>query len=129
MVVHHKITSYYPRGNAQVKIMNKILIALLTKICELKRNDWEHKLHATLWAYRPGLKTFTGQAPFQFTYGIEIVMTTQYVVPSLRIVVTKRMGDVESNNRRLTTLENLTEARKIVIHAMIIENMRKRKMV
>jgi len=56
-------------------------------------------------------------------------MTTQYVVPSLRIVVTKRMGDVESNNRRLTTLENLTEARKIVIHAMIIENMRKRKMV
>ena len=70
LVVHHKSTPYYPRGNGQAKIKNKLLSAILTKICEVKRNDWEHKLHATLWAYKTTFKTSNGHNPFQLTYGM-----------------------------------------------------------
>jgi len=76
MIVGRKSTPYYPRGNEQVKSTNKVLSTILTKICEVKRNDWEHNLHATLWAYMTTFKTSTGQTPFQLTYGMEEVMPT-----------------------------------------------------
>jgi hypothetical protein len=37
-----------------------------------------------------------------------------------------RLGDVESHSRRLTTLEKLTKSRQLVIHAMTVENMRRK---
>jgi len=54
---------------------------------------------------------------------MEAIMSTEYVVPSLRIVVEEGLGDVESHNRRLITKEKLMEARQLVIHAMTIEKM------
>ena len=58
-IVHRKSTPYYPRGNGQVESTNKVLSTILTKICEVKRNDWEHKLYVALWAYRTAFKTST----------------------------------------------------------------------
>lgn len=63
MIIHMKSTPYYPRGNGQDESTNKILSGILTKICEVKRIDWESKLHSTLWAYRTAYKTSTGQNP------------------------------------------------------------------
>jgi len=48
------------------------------------------------------------------------------VVLSFIIVVIERLGDVESHNRRIGTLEKLTEARQLVIHAIPIEKMRRK---
>jgi len=87
LIVHRKRTPNYPSGNGQAEITNKILSTILTKICEVKRNDWEHKLHATLWAYRTAFKTSIGQTPFQVAYGMKVVMPTQYVLLSLRISI------------------------------------------
>jgi hypothetical protein len=111
MVIHRKSTPYYPRGNGQAESTNKILSGILTKICEVKRTDWESKLHATIWAYRTTYKTSAGQTPFQLVYGLEVVVPVEYIIPSLRIAVQERLGDVESHYRRLLALEKLTEAR------------------
>jgi len=51
MVIHRKSTPYYPRANGQAVSTNMILSEILTKICEVKRTDWESKLRSTLWAY------------------------------------------------------------------------------
>ena len=110
MIIHRKSTPYYPRGNGQVESTNKILSGILTKICEVKRTDWETKLHSTLWAYRTTYKTSTGKTPFQLVYGLEVVMLAEFVVPSLRIAVQERLGDVESHTRRLVALEKLIES-------------------
>ena len=60
MVIHLKSTPYYLRGNGQVESTNKILTGILTKICEVKRTDWESKLHTPLWDYRTTYKTSAG---------------------------------------------------------------------
>jgi len=49
-------------------------------------------------------------------HGMEAVIPTEYVVPSLMILVEERLGDVEPHGRRITTLEKLTKARQLAIH-------------
>jgi hypothetical protein len=126
MIIHRKSTPYYPRGNGQAESTNKILSGILTKICEVKRTDWESKLHSALWAYRTAYKTSTGQTPFQLVYGIEAVIPAEYVTPSLRIAIQERLGDAESLGRRLLTLERLSESRQLAIHAMAVEKQRRK---
>jgi len=126
LVVHRGSTPYYPRGNGQPESTNKVLRTILTKICEFKRNDSEHKLHAALWAYRTAYKTSTGQIPFQLTYGMEVVMPTEYVLPSLRITIEEKLSDEESLRKILTTVEKLSQARQLTIHAMRVEKMRRK---
>lgn len=53
-------------------------------------------------------------------------MHAEYVIPSLRIVVQERLGDVESLNRRLLALEKLIESRQLAIHAMAVEKQRRK---
>ena len=125
LVVHRRRTPYYPRGNGQAESKNKVLGSIMTKICEVKRNDWEHKLHVALWAYRTAYKTSTCQTPFQLAYGMEVVMPVEYVLPSLRIAIEEKLSDEESLKRRLTSLEKLSKARQLAIHAMRVEKMRR----
>ena len=53
-------------------------------------------------------------------------MPAEYVLPSLRIAIEERLGDEESHKKRLTTLERLSEARQLAIHAMMVEKMRRK---
>jgi hypothetical protein len=126
LIIHRKSTPYYPRANGQAESTNKVLSSILTKICEVKRNDWEHKLHSALWAYRTAFKTTTGQTPFQLACGMEAVMPAEYVLPSLRIAIDERLNEEESIRRRLISLEKLSEARQLAIHAMTVEKMRRK---
>ena len=47
-------------------------------------------------------------------------------MPSLRIVIEEKLSDEESLRKRLTTLEKLSEARQLAIHAMRVEKMRRK---
>ena len=67
----------------------------LTKVCNTRRDDWEHKIFAVLWAYRKTCKKLTGHKPFKFIYGHEAVMHMEYIVPSLRVAVLMEMTDVD----------------------------------
>ena len=53
-------------------------------------------------------------------------MPSKFVVPSLRIVVQERLGDVESNTKRLLALEKLTKNRQLAIYVMIVEKRRRK---
>lgn len=57
-----------------------------------------------MWAYRTTLKDSTGHTPFKLVYGLEVVVLAEYTIPSLRIVVSERLGDVESQQLALHAL-------------------------
>ena len=45
MVIHKKFASYHPQANGQAKSTNKILKAVLTKIMNDAKMDWELKIY------------------------------------------------------------------------------------
>ena len=104
------------------KSTNKVICNILRKICEVGITNWQDKLNATLWAYRTTHKNSTGHTPFKLVYGLEVVVLTEYIVPNLRIIVSERLGDVESNFSRLVTLEKLSESRQLALHALDAKN-------
>ena len=42
---------------------------------------------SNLWVYRTSVKTATGFTPFQLAYGLEVVLSIECEIPSLKIAV------------------------------------------
>ena len=95
--------------NCVIREFNTIIENALTKICNLERDDWDHKIHAVLWAYCTTYKRLTGKTPFRLFYGQEYFMSMEYMVPYLRIVVITKMIDVGVVKERLLELVQLEE--------------------
>jgi len=122
MIIHNlKSTPYYHRGNGQAKSIDNILRGILIKIYEVKRTDWESKLHYAFWAYQTTYKTSNGKTPFQLAYRLEVVMPIGFMLPTLHIVVKKRLVDIDSHTKMLVSLENLTKVRMLTIYAMVVQ--------
>ena len=47
--------------------------------------DWHIILSETLWAYRTSKRGSTGVSPYSLTYGQDVVILMEVVVPSLRV--------------------------------------------
>ena len=58
-----------------------MLIGILEKMLEKNTRDWHRILSKTLWAYRSSI----GVRPFSLTYGQDVVLQMELIVPSLRI--------------------------------------------
>jgi hypothetical protein len=50
MILHHKSIAYYLHGNWQVKLTNKTLVKILTKLVNANWTKWDVVLVTTIWA-------------------------------------------------------------------------------
>jgi transposase InsO family protein len=91
-VVHRRSLVYYPQGNSLAESTNKTLQTILWKIVDANTTDWDLKLHSTLWAYRTSYKTSIRSTLFRMAFGLEAVMPTEFIVPSLRIQSESRLN-------------------------------------
>jgi hypothetical protein len=109
--VVHRSTVYYPRGNGLAESTNKTLQMILQKIVEANRTDWDRKLHSALWSYRTSYKTSIRSTPFRMAFGLQAVMPTEFIVPSLRIQLEHKLNESESEHARVEQLLRLEEER------------------
>jgi len=76
---------YYPQGNGQAEIMNKIIKKIMAKTIKKNGRDMHDQLPYALWAYRTSKRTTTSAAPYSLMYGDEEVIPLEIEIPSLRI--------------------------------------------
>ena len=75
---------------------------MLTKVFNDQQSDGDLCIPTVLWAYQMTCEKLTGQTPFRLVYGVEVVMSMEYIMPSLCIVVLIGMMDCEALEERLT---------------------------
>lgn len=84
---------------------------ILRKTVAYNQRDWDKKLYSALWAYNATYKTSTNHTPYFLVYGQECVLPIEIELPSLRFAMVHDLGERESVQQRLTTLEDLDEHR------------------
>jgi len=106
-VKHRRVTPYYPQANDMVEKTNGILTRIIAKVILDKQCTWDDHVGEALWAYRTAYKTVTGYTPFQLVFGFEAVIPIELEIPSLRLAIQHGLGDTESLEARLISIERL----------------------
>jgi hypothetical protein len=108
---HENSTPYYPQANGQVEAINKVLITMLRRIIGIHKTSWHTMLFSALWAYRTSVKSATGFTPFQLVYGIEVVLSIECEIPSLKLAI-ELLPNTSAEEERLLYLMQLDETRR-----------------
>ncbi|XP_026435203.1 uncharacterized protein LOC113332920 [Papaver somniferum] len=77
-------TPLYPQRNGQAEATNKTLADILKKKLDGHHKGWCEQLHNTLWAYNTTRREATGMSPFCLTYGVEVVLPTEVIIPTTK---------------------------------------------
>ena len=85
-IKHRKSTPCYPQGNGQVKVTNRVLLRILSKMVHEYEGGWIEHLLKTLWAYQSSRKITTRLLPFSLIYGIKAISLVELLVPTPRVV-------------------------------------------
>jgi hypothetical protein len=105
---HENSTPYYPQSNDQVEVINKVIITMLRRIIGIHKTSWHTMLFSTLWTYWTSVKSSTGFIPFQLVYGIEVVLSIECEIPSLKLVI-ELLPNTSTKEERLLYLMQLDE--------------------
>ena len=72
--------------NEVIEATNKNIKRTMRNMVETSR-DWSKKLHFALWAYRTSFRTSTGATPYSLVYGMEVVLSIEIEMGSLRVAL------------------------------------------
>ncbi len=111
MMSHHKLTTYYPKGNGQAKLANKTLGKLLTKLVNAYQTNWDVMLVTALWAYWTANKVTTQYTPFKLVYGIQLITPVEFAIPTKKI---HNLSRDDLDNAIRVKMENLVDWMELV---------------
>jgi len=69
-----RTASYHPQSDGQVERFNLTLIAMLTKLCEERKKNWDDHLPYVMCAYRSTIQENTRSSPNRMTLCREIML-------------------------------------------------------
>ena len=64
-----------------------------------------------LWAYRTSFRTFTRATPYSLVYGMEVVLSVETEMGSLRVTLQQQISKIEWAQARFDQLNLLDEKR------------------
>lgn len=99
----------YPQGNGQAEKTNRTIFDGVKRRLECRRGKWHQELQHVLWAYRTTRRKPTSESPYALTYGMEAVIPTKNILPTLRTLTVER-GD--NDGRIAENLDLLEEKRE-----------------
>ncbi|XP_017984296.1 PREDICTED: uncharacterized protein LOC108663596 [Theobroma cacao] len=109
-IKHHNWTTYRPKMNGAVEVVNKNIKKIVEKMTEVYK-DWHNKLHFALHSYRTFMRTSMGATPYSLVYGIEAVLPIEVEIPSLRVLMETELEDAEWTLSRYEQLNLIEEKR------------------
>ncbi|XP_016681333.2 uncharacterized protein [Gossypium hirsutum] len=110
-IKHHNSSPYRPKMNGAVEAANKNIKRIIGKMTETYK-DWHEKLPFALYAYRTSVRTSTRATPFSLVYGMEVVLSIEVEIPSLRVLMETRSEESEWVRARYDQL-NLIEGKRL----------------
>jgi len=84
---HDNSTPYYPQANGRVEFVNKFLTNMIKRVVGIHKGNWHSMFFPTLWAYHTTAKTFTSFIPFELVYDLEVVLSIECEIPSLKLAI------------------------------------------
>jgi len=110
-IQHHNSTPYRPKMNGAVEAANKNIKKIVQKMT-VSYKSWHEMLHFPLHGYRTLVRTSTGATPFSLVYGMEVMLSFEVEVPSLRILAESGLKESEWAQARFDQL-NLIEGKRL----------------
>ena len=86
----------------------------MQRIVRQRKTNWHIILYPTLWAYWAAVKTATRFSPYQPVHGVELVLSVECEIPSLKLAI-ERLLETSELEERLVHLEHLDDQRRDVV--------------
>jgi hypothetical protein len=106
--LHENWSPYYPQSKGQVKSINKFLKTTMQSMVGKHKNNWNLMIFLALWAYGTSINTVISFTSFQFIHGVEVVLSIQCEIPSLKLVI-EFLANTSTEEERLIYLSRLDE--------------------
>ena len=99
----------HPQANGQTEVTIWTLLKIIKAKLDDTKGAWPEELPNVLWAYRTTVRTPTGETPFRFTYGTEVVILVEVGVTSIRRETFNEKGNDDELRLNLDCLDEVRD--------------------